>query len=65
MTREELRKKLWKGIKLLIKPQLAEQVPVNPDWLTDGEVGNAFMQRAHAITTRVKDITTQVARKGS
>ena len=44
-------------------PSAAEQVPVNPDGLTDGEVRNALLQMAQAIMTQAQAITVQAARE--
>ncbi|TMX03464.1 hypothetical protein EJD97_016057, partial [Solanum chilense] len=46
-------------------PVVAEQVHVNPDGLTDGEVKNALVQMAHAIMTQDQAITSQSTREGA
>ncbi|TMX04187.1 hypothetical protein EJD97_011023 [Solanum chilense] len=40
------------------------EMSINPGGLTDGEVMNAFLQMAHAITTQAQDITAQATREG-
>ncbi|TMX03716.1 hypothetical protein EJD97_014691 [Solanum chilense] len=46
-------------------PDVAEQVPVNPYGLIDGEVKNVLLQIDHAITTQAQAITAQATREGA